>query len=88
MVMCVLLGPVRSGDQFEITFSSDNSINSTGFYVTYHVINSSMMTSPTDQPITGKGEHHNCQRTVIPIYTLPEYSAVIHFVVHSLYSFI
>jgi len=51
-----LAGPVRNGDTFEITFSSDNSINSTGFYATYHVINASMMTSPPDQPITGKCE--------------------------------
>jgi len=58
--LCVLCcvdghaGPVRNGDLFDITFSSDNSINSTGFYATYHVINASMMTSPPGQPITGK----------------------------------
>jgi len=53
-VLLVRAGPVRNGDLFEITFSSDNSINSTGFYATYHVINASMMTSSPDQPGTGK----------------------------------
>ena len=54
MCDCWRAGPVRNGDLFEITFSSDNSINSTGFYATYHVINASMTTSPTNQPIAGK----------------------------------
>jgi len=53
-------GPVRNGDLFEITFSSDNSINSTGFYATYHVINSSMMTSSPDQPVAS-----GCKRGTI-----------------------
>ena len=51
---CLCVGPVRNGDLFEITFSSDNSINSTGFYASYHVINASMMTSSPDRPIAGR----------------------------------
>jgi len=42
MTCCVrALGPVRNGDVFEIAFSSDNTVNSTGFYATYHVLNAS-----------------------------------------------
>lgn len=73
------IGSVQNSDKFDLVFSSDNSINGTGFYATFQVHSSSPVQSHLPRGASDQGlfKHFTFRNHIVP-----EFRVVYHIFVH------